>query len=324
MPDAALDTDVVSEQPIELAHPGRGDVTRCPVCGASSRRELIAHDRNRETTDACFIYNRCNECDSVFLTNVPSDLSPYYGGSYYGLDPDGRADWEGDDFRLGVEDYRVELLRRHVQPGRLIEIGAGTGGFSAAALRSGFDVSAIEMDERCCRYLSEQLRVHAICSSQPMDAVASLPAARVVAMWHVLEHLPDPRQVLAAAVDRLEPGGILALGVPNPHSLQFRLLRSRWAHLDAPRHLVLIPPSTLIRQAGELGLSCVELTANDPFGIHCNIHGWTYALNRRPAVGPAAPHSPAGLALARFIRPVEHRGLRGSAALMLLRRDRAS
>jgi 2-polyprenyl-3-methyl-5-hydroxy-6-metoxy-1,4-benzoquinol methylase len=298
-------------------------VNRCPLCAGSARRALVARDRNRETTDVRFVYDRCDACGSVFLTNIPADLGPYYGGSYYGFGPDGEAGWQGNEFLVGVEAHRVALLLGHVQPGRLIEIGAGAGCFSSAAAQAGFDVTAVEMDEQCCHYLSGRLGVRAIQSDRPSEALTALPAARVVAMWHVLEHLPNPAQVLAAAADRLEPGGILAIGVPNPRSLQFRLLRSRWAHLDAPRHLILIPASALIERAAALGLSCVGLSTDDPFGRHCNVHGWSYALPRRPAVGPASSRSLPGLALARLLRPIERRGERGSALLMLLRRDAA-
>jgi SAM-dependent methyltransferase len=291
------------------------------MCGSAGRRALVARDRNREISDARFLYARCTACGTFFLTNVPPDLARYYGGTYYGFRPDGEADWQGDDFRRRIEEHRVELLLQHAPRGRLIEIGAGTGGFAAAATRAGFDVAAIEMDERCCRYMSERLGIDAICSGDPQQALSTLAPAGVVAMWHVLEHVPEPLRVLAAGAERLQPGGVLALGLPNPDSLQFRLLRSRWAHLDAPRHLTLMPARALLRAAAGLGLEQVALTTDDPFGRHCNIHGWTYALIRRPAIGPAPPHSRAGLALTHLARPLERRNLHGSAFLMLLRRD---
>jgi SAM-dependent methyltransferase len=285
----------------------------------------VARDRNREITEERFLYDRCEACGSVFLSNAPADLSRYYGGGYYGFRPDGEADWQGNEYLEEFQSFRLELLAGHVAPGTLIEIGAGTGGFAWAAKRAGYEVAAIEMDERSCRYIADRLGVHAINSDRPVEVLPTLGPARVVALWHVLEHLPNPAEVLAAAAERLEPGGILAIGVPNPLSLQFRLLRSRWAHLDAPRHLVLIPAPALIERAQTLGLSCVELTTSDPFGRHCNLHGWSYALTRRPGVGGPAPFNTLrGYALRRVASPLERRGLRGSAVLMLLRRDGGS
>lgn len=297
--------------------------TACPFCGGSSAPALIAHDRNREISDERFAYRRCTACETVFLENAPGDLARYYGGPYYGFRPDGEPGWKDDPFLHRVEQTRIELIGRYVEPGTLIEIGAGTGGFAAAATSAGFDVTAIEMDGACCAYLSDRLGVRTIQSDQPVQALGALAPAGVVTMWHVLEHLANPREALAAAAARVAPGGVLALGVPNPQSLQFRLLRARWAHLDAPRHLCLIPAAALIERGRELGLSCVELTTGDPFGQHCNIHGWTYALKRRPGAGPAAARSWRGSAVAGLLAPVERRGLTGSALFLLLRKDAA-
>ncbi len=299
------------------------DARPCPFCGGHSNPALTSHDRNREITAERFTYNRCTACGTVFLVDVPADLSRYYAGSYYGFDANGEPQSRGDPFLRQVEAYRVGLLRRYVDAGPLIEIGAGTGGFAAAAKEAGFDVTAIEMDSRCCEYLADRVGVNAQQSDQPVDVLSTLPTARVVAMWHVLEHLPNPAEVLAAAADRLERGGVLAIGVPNPRSLQFRLMGSRWAHLDAPRHLCLIPAAALIERAGEFGLHPLALTTSDPFGHHCNIHGWTYALRRRPGVGPAPAGSLPGVAITRLVRPIERRGENGSALLLLLGRQGA-
>ena len=58
-------------------------------------------------------------------------------------------------------------------------------------------------------------------------------------------------------------------GPEDPRSLQFRLLRARWAHLDAPRHLCLVPPDALVRRE-QLGMRSVAMTTNDPYGVGCN------------------------------------------------------
>ncbi len=102
--------------------------------------------------------------------------------------------------------------------------------------------------------------------------------------------------------------------------MQFRLLRTRWAHLDAPRHLTLIPAPALIDRARALGLEPVEVLTGDPFGRHCNQHGWTAALARRPARGLSAFARHGGAALTKLLAPAESRGLRGAATLVVLRR----
>jgi 2-polyprenyl-3-methyl-5-hydroxy-6-metoxy-1,4-benzoquinol methylase len=305
----------------ERAQPGRSQGA-CPLCGGAGRHLLSATDRNRATTAERFDYSRCTTCQTVFLVDPPADLARYYDeNGYYDFDADGEPFWKGSEQRIRAARYRIELLRCHVPSGHLIEIGAGTGAFACAARDADFDVSVIEMSEQCCRYLSEQEGIRTIRSDQPVEALAELPPARAVAMWHVLEHLANPGVVLDAIAEKLEPGGVLALGVPNPRSFQFRLMGARWAHLDAPRHLSLTPAAALISRAEELGLRCVEATTNDPEGLEFNQLGWTNALLRRPSDRAASPWvGTAALAISAAAAPIERTGLRGAALTLLLRK----
>ena len=59
----------------------------------------------------------------------------------------------------------------------------------------------------------------------------------VLTMWQSLEHVHQPRQVLQAALDLLEPGGKLFVAVPNIDSRPFRRYGPDWYGLDLPRHL---------------------------------------------------------------------------------------
>jgi hypothetical protein len=300
--------------------PVRRTPGRCLFCGAPGAPALVAVDRNRAITTRRFTYDRCERCESLFCHELPEDLAIYYQGDYFAFDADGEAAWRAAPEWQAFEHYRLDVLSQHVAPGRLIEIGAGAGAFSYFARLRGFEVTAVEMDALCCEHLSTRLGVEAINSDDAAAVLPSLQPAGVVALWHVLEHLPNPSEVLDAAVGRLEPGGILALGVPNLDSLQFRLLRARWAHLDAPRHVVIPPVSALLDYASRHGLECVHQTTADPFGRHCNLFGWQQALTPRPADGLPRASEYGAAVVRRLVEPVERRGRNGSAVLMLLRR----
>ncbi len=299
------------------------DARLCPLCGAGSDHALTASDRNRERTSEPFHYNRCRACGTVFIIDVPADLAPYYEGDYHRFGPDGAPEWTTNPTLQEVESYRMRMLRSYVQPGRLYDIGAGAGAFSAAAKREGFEVSAIEMDPRCCEYLDQGLGVRAICSDQPVSELRKLAPARAISMWHVLEHLADPAEMLAVAVERLEPGGVLVIGVPNPGSIQFRLLGTRWAHLDAPRHLCLMPREALIEHLGALGMRELLCTTGDPFGKICSLHGWAWALRTHPARRePSQPLMRAAQVITKALGPLEQRGCRGAALTLLFAKER--
>jgi SAM-dependent methyltransferase len=58
-----------------------------------------------------------------------------------------------------------------------------------------------------------------------------------VIIWHVLEHLHQPAVTLDEITRITRKGGLVAIAVPNFSSLQSRLFKSNWFHLDLPRHL---------------------------------------------------------------------------------------
>jgi len=98
----------------------------------------------------------------------------------------------------------------------------------------------------------------------------------VITMYHVLEHLHNPREALSKAYQLLKSGGLLVVAVPNLDSLQARIFRQRWYHLDAPRHLYHFTPRTLEMLLHEAGFKIVEIrwfsVGYDWAGIAGGIH----------------------------------------------------
>jgi 2-polyprenyl-3-methyl-5-hydroxy-6-metoxy-1,4-benzoquinol methylase len=282
---------------------------RCPLCSGGADPTFAIGDRNRELSEVVFRYRRCRNCGTLFLENVPADLGRYYPDDYYALPSLAEL-----DRAAAAEAPKIELIAPYVPSGRLVDIGAAYGIFARAAKLAGYHVTAIEMDERCCGYLRETVGVQALQSAEPEQAIAGLEGADAIVLWHVLEHLSHPAELLANAATCLEPGGVLALAMPNPDSLQFRLLGASWAHVDAPRHLALIPFAALRAQAEGLGFELAHMTTSDPAGRHWNTFGWEYALRRRPARHRSTVLTRTlSRSLGLAVSPLERRGLNGSA-----------
>jgi len=235
---------------------------------------VAARDYNRAASDVLFHYERCPRCGLVSLANVPVDLPRYYAAGYHAL-PRSAADLE-----LGAahERYKIDLLSPYASGGQLLEIGPSWGAFCLAAKRAGFSVEAIEMDERCCTFLREQLGIRAIQAADPAVALEQATPPDVIALWHVFEHLRDPWMLMAAAAKALRPGGVLVIATPNPLAFQFALFGRHWAHLDAPRHVHLVPAAALAARARDYGLELALSTTTDPGSLGWNAFGWRFSL----------------------------------------------
>jgi SAM-dependent methyltransferase len=66
-----------------------------------------------------------------------------------------------------------------------------------------------------------------------------------IAMYHVIEHIPDPISLLKECYRILKPGGHLFAVTPNIESWGHRKFGINWRGLEPPRHLHLFSQTTL-------------------------------------------------------------------------------
>ena len=244
----------------------------CPSCGMQAKRFLVANDLNRKISTNQFQYYRCSSCLVITLNPIPIDLSSYYPPDYYHIPT-------SIDFLKATaphEQYKLDLLKDFKSCGSLLEIGPSTGTFAWLAKNYGFEVQAIEMNPECCYYLNNIAGINTVESSDIEMALSRVPNFDVIVMWHVIEHLPDPFSNLNAISHKLNDGGVLVIAAPNPSALGFRILRKYWPHLDAPRHLHLIPPKIIVKQMLELGFQKKLETTCDIGAKGWNHFGWEY------------------------------------------------
>jgi SAM-dependent methyltransferase len=132
----------------------------------------------------------------------------------------------------------VNKLRsgRATRSTRLLDVGAGYGFFSREALRAGFDVIPLDPagdEQHVCRAISG---IMPLCTT--FEALTLPPGSLgVVLMSQVLEHALDVEAWVAKAGQLLEPGGILAIALPNFGSLQRFVLREHEPYICPPAHL---------------------------------------------------------------------------------------
>jgi SAM-dependent methyltransferase len=90
---------------------------------------------------------------------------------------------------------------------------------------------------------------------------ASFPpeAFDVITCFDVLEHLYEPRRVMAKVGEWLKPGGIFYVLVPNIDSAEAHVFRTYWHGLELPRHLFHYSPASLKFLAQSAGLREVSL-----------------------------------------------------------------
>jgi SAM-dependent methyltransferase len=101
-----------------------------------------------------------------------------------------------------------------------------------------------------------------------LDAPFPPASFDVITCFDVLEHLYEPRRVMARVSEWLKPGGIFYVLVPNIDSAEGRAFGSYWHGLELPRHLFHYSPASLkfLAKAAELTEVSLETRRNPAVG----------------------------------------------------------
>jgi 2-polyprenyl-3-methyl-5-hydroxy-6-metoxy-1,4-benzoquinol methylase len=247
----------------------------CPYCGSSSRRAFAARDWNQHTSDERYQYRICTTCSLTFIDSVPAELSRVYRQEQF--DIPATSDREAFQARADAQAWKADILKSLVPTGALLEVGPATGEFAYVARQAGFTPTLVEMDGDCCRFLREVLGLDVLEAADPGDALGG-KRYEAICLWQTIEHIPEFWGLLSRCGDALASGGILIVSTPNPESLQARILCGYWPHVDAPRHLYLVPPAWLDRFAAGRGLDVVMNTTRDVGSLGLNYYGWYLAI----------------------------------------------
>jgi SAM-dependent methyltransferase len=162
--------------------------------------------------------------------------------------------------RLGVMEARNRMLAMFLEgvpKGRLLEIGCGNGARLAQLVREGWQVVGQEVDPKSAEYAFARHGV-AVLVGDLYTLGLEAESFDCILMNHVLEHLHDPVDVLQECRRLLKPGGRLVAVTPNLLSLGMRTFGAHWRGLEAPRHLHLFRPATLLRVAAMAGFGSME------------------------------------------------------------------
>ena len=199
---------------------------------------------------------RCRHCAQVVTLPVPAEIGRYYPAGYYG-DKKGRrfpAVMEWLQEKLYVWRSQQVLRRLKRKNAKVLDIGCGRGQLLRAFQQQGCDVTGTEFSNDACRFAREVLKLPVRVG---LLKELNFPdnSFDVVVMWHVLEHVSDPRPTIAEIARILRPGGIFLVAVPNFGSPEAQLTQAGWFHLDVPRHLSHHTRESLSRSLGEASLS---------------------------------------------------------------------
>jgi len=246
----------------------------CPLCG-SDQHEIVYRELPF-FPDAYVV--KCRVCGHHYtLLHKEIDTGNLYSDEVYKVVENRASIFD----RILNHEYRGVIRQLNAfkkQKGNLLDFGSGKGKFGHLAKEDGWAVKCVETSAARAAYARA---VYGLEVYSGFYEKGSIFQSRfdVLTLFHVLEHLPAPENLLKELIaENVKKGGVVIFEVPNMNSLQSRIAKDKWIHLDVPRHIHHFTPERLEQFMVKLGLTPLKTTY---FSYHLGVLGMVDSLLKR-------------------------------------------
>jgi len=204
----------------------------------------------------------------------PSALERAYREAYYSEEKPNFLAHSGEDqdWAEMFQRDRLEIFERLIprEKRRLLDIGCGPGFFLKTAKERGWRVLGIEPSRQAAAH-ARSLGVNVVEGFFNAESAPNLGAFDVVHLNNVLEHVPNPQEVVRLARDLVPQGGLICLNVPNDYtpfqaSAVAALKLPEW-WVAPPHHLNYFDFDSLSRLVTRAGFEVRERTTSFPMEL---------------------------------------------------------
>jgi 2-polyprenyl-3-methyl-5-hydroxy-6-metoxy-1,4-benzoquinol methylase len=243
----------------------------CDTCGVTGAPVYMRMADHMYGVPGTFTIAKCQSCEQLFtnprpnLNFIDSLYSNYYNGSVALLGPQNQSIFERmkrntflrKTYHHVFGNYLGEVLSK--ARGRVLDVGCGLGNILEELAKLGCEVFGIEPSPAAAR----------ICREKGLDVECGLVdeviypenAFDTVILFHVIEHLPSPKNTLQTIFHILKPGGRVFLVCPNADSYLSKFFGEYWAGWHVPFHFYHFTPQTISKLIGLTDFEIVKLKA---------------------------------------------------------------
>lgn len=204
---------------------------KCPICKSKNTVELYPKNVNVKTLSFTYEFTpesqktfrvvRCNKCTHVFCSPLPKNIYKNY------------VDVVDNEYlnhsytrKLSAQSV-LNILKRHVSSGRLLDIGCATGDFLTEAKNFGYSAEGMELSDWSAKLVKDKgIKVHKKLLKSLSNRFAE--SFDVATMWGVIEHFQNPHAEMLYINRLLKPGGILAVWTGDVNGVMSRVLGRKW------------------------------------------------------------------------------------------------
>lgn len=189
-----------------------------------------------------------------------------------------KAQYAYDELEIGpilpgfphVQRRVRDVLQFKQPPGRALDIGCGKGELSLALHEKGFECAGIDMKPRVISHLQARFPQIAWRCALPTDLAVMSERFDVLTLYHVLEHITDPKAALRTVKALANPEALIVIEVPHVSGWEARWKGRRW-HYYKVDHVNYFRASDLLRLAADIDLTVLGVRGYQHFSYPQNV-----------------------------------------------------
>ena len=252
----------------------------CDICG----QECLFFSRGQYRRTGLHSYDfalyKCRDCDCLTVYPRPTNIEypptrsedgNFVPNDIYASSP--VPPWNRKIVR--------ELTSHFPDGGELLDFGANSGKLLALAELAGFRCVGVEIDSVAAREGARLGRNVVQGDVLRMDFDTKFDA---VVMNHVLEHIPEIREVAPTLNKIIAPGGIVLFNIPYFKGWLPRLMKDSWQQWVPNTHIWFLSKTTIHKLFDPyFEVSCSARTTCEPLGWEWNVKVWAKLLIAKTA-----------------------------------------
>jgi SAM-dependent methyltransferase len=237
----------------------------------------LEHPGNEVGSSNGFSIVDCQVCGYKHAIPVPTfdELKEVYSHEYYTIEKPLYIEryLEDKEWWDNVYADRYRILEKNLNHNRrkILDIGSGPGLFLHKGKERGWKVKGIEPSEQAAAYSRDVLGLDISEEFLDKNSAAKMEKFDAVNLGEVLEHIPDPLEMLKLVNDLLEDEGLVCIIVPNDFNPFQLLLRDHmnfepwW--IAPPHHINYFDFNSLATLVTKAGFKVIHQESTFPIDI---------------------------------------------------------
>lgn len=262
---------------------------KCLLCGCKKEYEFVKEG----TRDSTHNVVQCRKCGLVQLFPLPSveEDAEYYNKNVHDKATTPDLDIEGIYQKFLFQNLnKLRYLKEKIKiqkDWKMLDYASGYGFFIQLMQENGYLFDGVEISEERIKICRERLQMNKQSDRQiftfnllEQDVPEELEEKYdLITMFHLLEHLIKPVELLEKVRKMLKPDGILVLELPNYANSMMKISKEFHDFFFIRDHVAYYTPETVMRAVEGGGYKDVEIGGVQLYGL-TNHMNWI--LNKGP------------------------------------------